>query len=114
MVCNIAKIVPNVDKLATNSDTKNDWLYCQDFTKFPLNHHYNPDDAFPPFLPGVSRYTPQAPRKHLVAGEDHVRRASGMGIASGLVNSTPVGKQEKGQFLEPVLLITRYQDREAV
>ncbi|GFU86416.1 hypothetical protein TNCV_1417681 [Trichonephila clavipes] len=35
-------------------------------------------------------------------------------IASGLVNGTPVGKQEKGQFLVPVLLITGYQEREAV
>ncbi|GFW44436.1 hypothetical protein TNCV_1748651 [Trichonephila clavipes] len=30
------------------------------------------------------------------------------------MNGTPVGKQEKWQFLVPVLLITRYQEREAV
>ncbi|GFU49127.1 hypothetical protein TNCV_573661 [Trichonephila clavipes] len=36
------------------------------------------------------------------------------GIAGGLMNGTPVGKQEKWQFLVPVLLITGYQEREAV
>ncbi|GFX31608.1 hypothetical protein TNCV_688561 [Trichonephila clavipes] len=30
------------------------------------------------------------------------------------MNGTPVGKQEKWQFLVPVLLITGYQEREAV
>ncbi|GFV23857.1 hypothetical protein TNCV_960511 [Trichonephila clavipes] len=38
----------------------------------------------------------------------------GRGIAGGLVNGTPVGKQAKGQFLVPVLLITGYQEKEAV
>ncbi|GFY00224.1 hypothetical protein TNCV_4664761 [Trichonephila clavipes] len=36
-----------------------------------------------------------------------------MGIASGLMNGTPVGRQ-KNSFFVPVLLITGYQDREAV
>ncbi|GFW35996.1 hypothetical protein TNCV_4928601 [Trichonephila clavipes] len=30
------------------------------------------------------------------------------------MNGTPVGKQEKAQLLVPVLLITGYQEREAV
>ncbi|GFW68334.1 hypothetical protein TNCV_2263241 [Trichonephila clavipes] len=30
------------------------------------------------------------------------------------MNGTPVGKQEKGQLLVPVLLITGYQERKAV
>ncbi|GFT62176.1 hypothetical protein TNCV_251981 [Trichonephila clavipes] len=38
----------------------------------------------------------------------------GWRIVGVLVNGTPVGKQEKGQFLIPVLLITGYQEREAV
>ncbi|GFW49763.1 hypothetical protein TNCV_358661 [Trichonephila clavipes] len=35
----------------------------------------------------------------------------GWGIAGGLVNGTPVGKQENGQFLVPVLLITGYGEK---
>ncbi|GFX71475.1 hypothetical protein TNCV_2694631 [Trichonephila clavipes] len=46
----------------------------------------------------------------MITSEEHL----GWGIASGLVNGPPVGKQEKGQFLVPVLLITGYQIREAV
>ncbi|GFT60230.1 hypothetical protein TNCV_4970571 [Trichonephila clavipes] len=38
----------------------------------------------------------------------------GWGIAGGLVSNTSVGKQEKGQFLPPVLLNTGYQEKEAV
>ncbi|GFU28984.1 hypothetical protein TNCV_471011 [Trichonephila clavipes] len=38
----------------------------------------------------------------------------GWGIAGGLMNGTPVGKQEKWQCPVPVLLITGYQEREAV
>ncbi|GFX89647.1 hypothetical protein TNCV_3710791 [Trichonephila clavipes] len=38
----------------------------------------------------------------------------GWGITGSLMNGTPVGKREKGQFLVPFLLITGYQEREAV
>ncbi|GFT30964.1 hypothetical protein TNCV_1683361 [Trichonephila clavipes] len=38
----------------------------------------------------------------------------GWGIANGLLNGTPIGKQKRRQFLVPVLLITGYQEREAV
>ncbi|GFX00772.1 hypothetical protein TNCV_4577391 [Trichonephila clavipes] len=38
----------------------------------------------------------------------------GWEISGGLMNHTPVGKQEKGHFLVPVLLITGYQERETV
>ncbi|GFW44387.1 hypothetical protein TNCV_1748161 [Trichonephila clavipes] len=34
----------------------------------PCRFFPQPDDAFPPSMPGVSRYTPQAPREHLVVG----------------------------------------------
>ncbi|GFT80540.1 hypothetical protein TNCV_5122531 [Trichonephila clavipes] len=50
----------------------------------------------------------------LQADKDYVKEHLGWGIAAGLVNGTPVGKQEKGQFLVSVLLITGYQEREAV
>ncbi|GFX02681.1 hypothetical protein TNCV_2011251 [Trichonephila clavipes] len=49
-------------------------------------------------------------RQTKITSEEHL----GWGIACGLVNGTPVGKQEKGQLLVPVLLITGYQEREAV
>ncbi|GFV12407.1 hypothetical protein TNCV_3078651 [Trichonephila clavipes] len=38
----------------------------------------------------------------------------GWGIVGGLMNGTHAGKQEKGQLLVPILLITGYQEREAV
>ncbi|GFY22025.1 hypothetical protein TNCV_3296691 [Trichonephila clavipes] len=41
------------------------------------------------------------------ANEEHL----GCGIAIGIVNDTPVRKEKKRQFLFPVLLITRYQER---
>ncbi|GFW58049.1 smoothened homolog [Trichonephila clavipes] len=46
-------------------------------------------------------------RQTKITSKEHL----GWGIAGGLVNGTPVGKQEKGQFLVPVLLITGYQER---
>ncbi|GFT35212.1 hypothetical protein TNCV_353141 [Trichonephila clavipes] len=46
-------------------------------------------------------------RQTKITSEEHL----GWGIASGLVNGTAVGKQEKGQFLVPVLIITGYQER---
>ncbi|GFW36886.1 hypothetical protein TNCV_4349271 [Trichonephila clavipes] len=49
-------------------------------------------------------------RQTKITFEEHL----GWRIAGGLVNGTPVGKQEKGQFLVPVLLITVYEEREAV
>ncbi|GFV84890.1 hypothetical protein TNCV_4298721 [Trichonephila clavipes] len=73
---------------------------------FPL-----PDDVFPLSVPAVSRYTLQAPREHLVAGLTEDLQAEikvtseghlGWGIAGGLVNGTPVGKQEKGLCPSPV------------
>ncbi|GFV07495.1 hypothetical protein TNCV_1738501 [Trichonephila clavipes] len=51
----------------------------------------------------ICRQTKITSKKHL-----------GWGITGGLMNGTPVGKQEKGQLLVPVLLITGYQEREAV
>ncbi|GFX60142.1 hypothetical protein TNCV_4533031 [Trichonephila clavipes] len=45
-----------------------------------------------------------------IKSEEHL----GWGIAGGFVNGTLVGKQEKEQLLVPVLLITEYQEREAV
>ncbi|GFU23036.1 hypothetical protein TNCV_3514941 [Trichonephila clavipes] len=44
--------------------------------------------------------------------EDHVEEHLEWGIVGGFVNGSPVRKQEKGQFLLPVLLITRYQERD--
>ncbi|GFT65336.1 hypothetical protein TNCV_1559791 [Trichonephila clavipes] len=64
------------------------WLYRQG-----LNRHYNK----------ICSQTKIPSKEHL-----------GWGIASGFVNGTHVGKQEKGQFLVPVPLITGYQEREAV
>ncbi|GFV19736.1 hypothetical protein TNCV_479621 [Trichonephila clavipes] len=49
-------------------------------------------------------------RQTKISSEEHLK----WGIAGGHVNGTPVGKQGKGQFLSPVLLITGYQEREAV
>ncbi|GFW02533.1 hypothetical protein TNCV_2455491 [Trichonephila clavipes] len=49
-------------------------------------------------------------RQMKVMSEEHL----GWGIASGLMNGTHVGKQEKGQLLVPVLLIIGCQEREAV
>ncbi|GFT06034.1 hypothetical protein TNCV_1594671 [Trichonephila clavipes] len=49
-------------------------------------------------------------RQTKITSKEHL----GWGIAGGLMNCTPVGKQEKEQFLVPVLLITGYQEREAV
>ncbi|GFW93479.1 hypothetical protein TNCV_46821 [Trichonephila clavipes] len=49
-------------------------------------------------------------RQTNISFEEHL----GWGITSSLMNSTPVGKQEKWLFLVPVLLITGYQERESV
>ncbi|GFW28636.1 hypothetical protein TNCV_2317841 [Trichonephila clavipes] len=49
-------------------------------------------------------------RQTKITSEKHL----GWGIAGGLMNGTPIGKQEKWQFLVPVLLITGYQERVAV
>ncbi|GFW15776.1 hypothetical protein TNCV_3582741 [Trichonephila clavipes] len=49
-------------------------------------------------------------RQMKILSEEHL----GWGIVAGLVHGTPVGKQEKGQFLVPVLLIIGYQERKAV
>ncbi|GFT31009.1 hypothetical protein TNCV_1683711 [Trichonephila clavipes] len=49
-------------------------------------------------------------RQTKITSEEHL----GWGIAGGLMNGTPIGKQEKWQFLVPVLLIIGYQEREAV
>ncbi|GFV71014.1 hypothetical protein TNCV_1447141 [Trichonephila clavipes] len=43
----------------------------------------------------------------------HPKSIYGWGITGSVLNGTPVGKQEKGQLLVPVLLITEYQEREA-
>ncbi|GFW69015.1 hypothetical protein TNCV_2919131 [Trichonephila clavipes] len=49
-------------------------------------------------------------RQAKITSEEHLR----WGVAGGLVKGTPVGKKEKRQLFVPVLLITRYQEREAV
>ncbi|GFU79687.1 hypothetical protein TNCV_4036941 [Trichonephila clavipes] len=49
-------------------------------------------------------------RQTKITSKEHL----GWGIAGGLMNGTPVGKHEKWKFLVPVLLITGYQEREAV
>ncbi|GFW44266.1 hypothetical protein TNCV_1746951 [Trichonephila clavipes] len=49
-------------------------------------------------------------RQTKITSKEHL----GWGIAGGVVNGTPLGKQENGQFLVPVLLITGYQEREVV
>ncbi|GFX61957.1 hypothetical protein TNCV_3777671 [Trichonephila clavipes] len=49
-------------------------------------------------------------RQTKITSEEHL----GWEIAGDLVNGTSVGKQEKRQFLVPVLLIIGYLEREAV
>ncbi|GFU90673.1 hypothetical protein TNCV_4670661 [Trichonephila clavipes] len=49
-------------------------------------------------------------RQTKITSKEHL----GWGIAGGLVNGTPVGKQEKEQFLVSVLLVTEYQEKGAV
>ncbi|GFW57302.1 hypothetical protein TNCV_542161 [Trichonephila clavipes] len=49
-------------------------------------------------------------RQTKITSKEHL----GWEIAGDLMNGTPVGKQEKWQFLVPILLITGYQEREAV
>ncbi|GFX57828.1 hypothetical protein TNCV_943881 [Trichonephila clavipes] len=96
------------------------WLACLEFepsaTKDP------PYDVFPPspcleFLDILIRcqgsiWWPAEQkicRQVKITSEEHL----GWGIGGGLVSGTPVGKQEKGQLLVPVLLITGYE-RDAV
>ncbi|GFT40364.1 DNA-dependent protein kinase catalytic subunit [Trichonephila clavipes] len=74
------------DTKITSLKSVSPWL--SDFKQWKYSTQIEiPDDEFPLSVPGDSRYTPQAPRVHLVAGrtedlqadEDHVQRASGMG-----------------------------------
>ncbi|GFY04219.1 hypothetical protein TNCV_1199971 [Trichonephila clavipes] len=74
------------------------WLYHQDFIKFSLKRHYN--------WPAEQKIC----RQMKITSKEHL----GWGIAGGLTNGPSVGKQEKWQFLVPVLLISEYQERDAV
>ncbi|GFW80174.1 trans-1,2-dihydrobenzene-1,2-diol dehydrogenase [Trichonephila clavipes] len=62
-----------------------------------------PDDAFPPSVPGVSQYTPQDagllwwPAEQKICRQTKItfKEHLGWGIIGCLMNSTPVGKQER-------------------
>ncbi|GFT65332.1 hypothetical protein TNCV_1559751 [Trichonephila clavipes] len=105
MVANDAYMVVN---LTANLVTKNDAnlalppRFRQVLIESPLQRK-RPSGIWWPAEQKICSQTKIPSKEHL-----------GWGIASGFVNGTHVGKQEKGQFLVPVPLITGYQEREAV